>query len=819
MSMPFNNQVGPPTKRKRLATSCSDCRRRKIKCDKNRPVCSMCSKNNITCVYQDPSWNENINLSNNYINAASIPMAHIKVSDVRKSNTFNDRIMSFYDYEEPVHFRGGRLATSGPLSLSSVIKKDSFLKFNIASLRKQKLPVRTQMITNKYKKSKDLVKEIIIDDKFQSPIDENFKKTLIENEGIDDISSNRNQIDIPSQKSHIFNLNQENYETETILKIEQVLPYEKLIWILFDRYFNSILCAFMPVITELKLKEKIIDIIGQKKPNIEDNSRLKSIRIIKRFDFAYMGILLIILRITSLSVTKHPNNTIEEKYILANPIGLNVVNVAQMCLNQFKLLRRGAIPTLECCLFMRYYHKFAPEDGDGNDGGDGQVFLGMLLQMANSVGLNRDPNHSFSLKDIDKLSNVWRSIWHEIVDLDIRQSLNLGDPILIDENYYDTLLPMFNENETLVQNFNIYESFIKNFRKTDEVNKIIKTILKLILNIKDKIKITELMAKLNDLEIYMKSNFTDLNSILNLEIFNVEDSINKIFKFLNYIEIKTSLYIIYYHMFLELNDFNIFLKALEIMMELNPLNHLLIYKNNPEINYFNLIFGNDSQIIIIPYLISSLQKINLLQTGIISRCLDIKFNVKNFKNNKLIEEIFTEAMNQVKILRKGFNNLSSEYFQSWKSSKFINLLYNIFNNLDNNIWDKKVSDLEKFPNNNEFVFMGEMELNKILSRIRNPEYEENLNRLLNKDKVYKYEDNNLLNKDNLEIDRLWLQMIANNNNLNKQEVEGNTDNVINNNLVLNQFDSNLFDPMAFGVEEFDFDKLMGGASLYDVFGE
>lgn len=157
-----------------------------------------------------------------------------------------------------------------------------------------------------------------------------------------------------------------------------------------------------------------------------------------------------------------------------------------MCLNQFRLLRRGALPVLQCSLFMRLYHKYAPEDGDGSDGGDSEVFLGMLLQMGNSIGLNRDMKHSEPLKNDFRLHNLWRMVWHEIVTLDLYQSLTMGNPILINTNCYDTELPKLEDN---VANHNIldmgiWRAVVDNFAVNDEVNQVVKDILDDVLNLK-----------------------------------------------------------------------------------------------------------------------------------------------------------------------------------------------------------------------------------------------------------------------------------------------------------------------------------------------
>jgi hypothetical protein len=871
--------------------------------------------------------------------------------------------MSFYDYEEAVHLRAGRLIAAGPLSLASIVKKDPFLRVNLMRLRQEQRMAKNHWAIG-LKTPKELVKEILIDDNTKGSrastlVDEKFSKTLIENEGIDEIKVNREgtKRQLGAHGSHIFNLNRADYETETILQIQEALPDEKLIWILVDNYFNSTLSAFMPMVSEIFFKEKMVEIIGPRK----DRKSKIDICITRRFDFAYMGILLIILRLTSLSVTKTSHSTPQEEYILANPIGLNAVNVAQMCLNQFRVLRRGAVPIIQCCLFMRFYHKYAPEDGDGSDGGDGQVFLGMLLQMANSIGLNRDLSHSASLKDNSKLCNLWRMIWHEIVSLDLRQSLVLGDPILIDENYYDTLLPFLETKvkDQMTTNFEIHSSVIDNFHMNDEINKIIRDILKLILNIKTMLRVDELNPKLKRLENFVDENFKDINSILLLKNFTLQDTISKLFKFINYIELKTSLYVIYYHIFLRFpNNHSMFLKMVDTAMELNSLVYLMITTNNQKTDYFDSIFGSGSQLIIIPTLITSLQKTHQVQVGLISRCLDIKFNHKDFKNHAIVCKILQETLKKFDILKDGFQSLCSDYFHAWRTTKALNRLSGLFTNLENNIWDRSSEENSKLSKDteakdyfknmqgeNELMKMSDSDLNRMLEITSTSKYEEVLMVLLNRaklnnisgttieDKERSYQHfivaptvypehaqyqplpypatqappeiasiTSLLNDNNgeatirasspcqkglsdpkslhvnkscktdLEIDRLWIQMIANNNTtlldkpaetkavFNERSffeddekllsasgignggtatassldnprvsqpnddllhiISGTTSTNVSNPAFLNDY--NIFEPNTMGLKKFDMadiDRFMGEASLYDIFGD
>lgn len=60
----FNS--APPRKRKRVPISCLNCKKRKVKCDKNRP-CSGCVKNQVAhlCQYLEPAWADSSGSDNN----------------------------------------------------------------------------------------------------------------------------------------------------------------------------------------------------------------------------------------------------------------------------------------------------------------------------------------------------------------------------------------------------------------------------------------------------------------------------------------------------------------------------------------------------------------------------------------------------------------------------------------------------------------------------------------------------------------------------------------------------------------------------------
>lgn len=58
---------------------------------------------------------------------------------------------------------------------------------------------------------------------------------------------------------------------------------------------------------------------------------------------------------------------------------------------------------------------FAPEEFDGIDGGNSQLFNSMLIQMAYLLGLNRELGNFRNVFIDEKANNLGRKIWHYLI--------------------------------------------------------------------------------------------------------------------------------------------------------------------------------------------------------------------------------------------------------------------------------------------------------------------------------------------------------------------------------------------------------------------
>lgn len=158
-------------------------------------------------------------------------------------------------------------------------------------------------------------------------------------------------------------------DLKLIEQIKYTLPKRKVIWLLIKRFFRF-LYPFFPFLDEISFREDISTIIGAE--SFEDK-RLNTVSAEKRIDLANLGILLILLRLSYLSLfsnsaSANENNlrttdispkAKEIKYLLSNPISVNAIDVAQICLHQFQLTRKLNLPVLQCALFVRLYQTYA----------------------------------------------------------------------------------------------------------------------------------------------------------------------------------------------------------------------------------------------------------------------------------------------------------------------------------------------------------------------------------------------------------------------------------------------------------------------------
>lgn len=298
-------------------------------------------------------------------------------------------------------------------------------------------------------------------------------------------------------------------ELQIIDKIEAILPKRKVIWLLIRRYFEW-LYQFMPFIDEASFRSDVAKIIGEESLVDESPPELKAE---KKLDLALIGLLFIVIRLAYLSLFCNKAAVNEEnltttdpdperqvvKYLMQNPINISTVDVAHLCLEQFQMQRKSYFTVLQLAIYVRLYHIYAPEDGEAADGGDSQVLSASIIQMAYSLGLNRDPDN-FPELDNPRLNNISRKIWLFLVMSDFHNAHSFGNPLTTNAIYYDTKVPFWepgNENHHDTEKDRLITEI---FGQCSRMYPYFATLLPMILNVNDGVQIKDLCVLLDEFE-------------------------------------------------------------------------------------------------------------------------------------------------------------------------------------------------------------------------------------------------------------------------------------------------------------------------------
>ncbi|KAK6461513.1 hypothetical protein DFJ63DRAFT_323151 [Scheffersomyces coipomensis] len=485
-------------------------------------------------------------------------------------------------------------------------------------------------------------------------------------------------------------------------KIELVLPKQKAIWLLYKRYFSHLYSA-IPLIDEVVFKERVQKLIGIERTDGDENAKVK-VKVNKKMDFATLGLLLIVLRLSYLTLftnvasineaniqSKDPSPRAQEvKYLLNNPVNIDCIDMAQTCLNQFNLTRSINMEIMQLAVYTRIYHCYAPEDGDGTDGGDALVFNAMLIQMAISLGLNRDPDNFHDQCNDEKINNLGRKIWYYILVFDVNNAMAVGTPLSIDNNSFDTKPPYYIPGNENIIDVDVEKSTVSNFAKFDNVFAPLSEVMKMITNVKEKVKLTDLMEKLD----YMEKRFVHETESLTESLFS---SINLSQVEINKQTIKMKIHFtsnffmvsIFFHIFNyyeRKGNYNLayfYLKKIFVITIHDLMPFYFEFLDRSE-----AIFQNSTDLTITPAFESVTHKSTIVLFSVMTRIRIIIVDLEHHyehqsKLNKdikykiyyeLLKRVYSLIEKCVNVFRESIARLSHRYYYAWRITKAQNFL-------------------------------------------------------------------------------------------------------------------------------------------------
>ncbi|KAG7692532.1 hypothetical protein KL930_004484 [Ogataea haglerorum] len=556
--------------------------------------------------------------------------------------------------------------------------------------------------------------------------------------------------------SAIKNLNYNNTK-QVIAVIEKHLPDREVVWLLIDRFFEK-LYIHLPYVDEESFRARIASIIDATDGSSQ-RIRLGSIGSQYCEEFLNVCLLLIILRLSWLSLPSRMSDSLSlEEQVMMRPeniITMVLVDMVKEIFSSAKIMSKPSLIIFQVGLFLKLYNILSPEDGfdledsysntnttllNSNDlSGDltnenpnmnAPNFMYMLIQLAKTIGLNRDPLNfkNFYPATDDPVSNarlfrkrhLWRKLWYGLLALSIESNLSLGDykkglPIEVDidptlgsvNRTWDCRLPGGVEQGVLEKSFNraLLEKeqlVVTNFKDSILVYHLLYKGMSILFSV-DSVPTSrdfdQIMAKLLDLISDRSRIKLNMASFLNNEDETPLDHCVKIYRFKLHLVIKSMLFALNYLLFLNheqkfnrlISDKSFTVNKLEKQKEyMNTYfeSCLLLAVDNYDI--FNQIYEKSdtlypscgSQLILYPYLLILNHRSHEFLISLILRLQQnspIVMEILN-RNNIDKDELLSRLFNYLQSFLDKLEDLTKLYYYAWRLKKMVKFFHNILAN-------------------------------------------------------------------------------------------------------------------------------------------
>lgn len=419
-------------------------------------------------------------------------------------------------------YKYSRVHSYGPLSLLSSILNDKLTG-----------PVRDQVM--KFKKK----------NMFNGVDPKNFKKMIVGTSGMQDIEPV--QADSPAEHGLLLDTNSSQH---VMAQIIEVLPPPKVMWMLVDRFFQFV----YPMSPYLDQKSFIKDI--QRLTNtVHGNAsevKITKLSISRKLDIAIAGSLLLVLRLSYMTLSSNletsldfPPKSSEDLYLLSRDLNPKLMDVAQLCLNQFSLLGRCALPIFQCALLMFEYKKIDSFDGFAD--GEAHIYINMLINIGISIGLNKDPSQFDPIVGDSPLGNLWRKIWYGLVASEHVQFSESRAAKGVLDGTFNTQLPFFKVETSNIENLELERKVIEMIRSRFELQKSTNDLIDSCVNMNVNPSVEYLLTRTLSIEAdLLKKHGTFKDLLLKDHHGSFLEKIDKLYSIINYLQTISMMQPIYF---------------------------------------------------------------------------------------------------------------------------------------------------------------------------------------------------------------------------------------------------------------------------------
>ncbi|KAG0680801.1 hypothetical protein C6P40_003955 [Pichia californica] len=490
--------------RNRIPTSCDHCRKRKLKCDRQKP-CSNCVKSQTEdmCKYAvSTKTNTNssnsipkINMNNEIIKLKLkinklekiLEMNNIDISsysnmlpgvlddsnddDDDDDSNIVDPMVSLSNKFDAMIIKENKILHSGTTSYVTFIVRDKQLANIFEAYAKRHI-----MIYESYQK-----KQKVKASDFPVDMSQNHLSWLTTNAAtevsacdLDNVESMQYGNFVSPPGSGITSL-QAKLVLDVLKDVNSKLPPLFVVNVLVDHFFKYVY-PLLPLIDEEIFRDELSYVLVP-----TENGGCK-VAITHLQNTSIVSLLLVILRYAYLAVNikdyAEDNRAIGNEFLIAMiksgyKIESNFVVMSKSLLMALpaedSIFKKVTLRNIQVLLYLRLYQVYSPEMHE--ESREHSLTLALIIQMCRSLGANRDPeNFPHIFKDSREIS-VWRRIFYKLLTLDINNAFEYGCPLIISDDEYDIKLPSLNEEDTKI--LSDFKKGLSVSKSGDEIKKLV----------------------------------------------------------------------------------------------------------------------------------------------------------------------------------------------------------------------------------------------------------------------------------------------------------------------------------------------------------
>lgn len=467
-----------------------------------------------------------------------------------------------------------------------------------------------------------------------------------------------------------------------------VLPPRMAVWMLIDRFFARVY-VFFPFLDQADFEEHISRILGS---DSRADEPITTLNIRRKLDYVHLGLLVVVLRFGYLSlftnsdaVNLHRLNAAPEsreatdlKYLLNNPIHVDVIDLSNESLALCGFLRYNNVSMLQLCLYLKLYYMFAPENCDSPDDTNAKGNTALVINTAISLGLHREVSQfALAVRDA-KTAHLCRKIWYFLLIIDVTESMSSGLPPATDRDMFDTTVPLYVAGSENVRDAEVEKEAVFILQRLERCYDPLYKVVRSVSQIRQPPSILSYRTLITDFEtqylLPMKPSFSDKELLSPAQIVEIKVYLQSSFfllsimtLFFNYYERLGDLDLAYYY----------FKKVLSIVIDdMMPLfsdyvdKSLSWYKHSTDIAITPVLqnLAHKCFIVLLAVLVRARFSILGCET-LHNHRQNMLYNSKYKVRYELLIELHAIAYQCFDIFTDTSAHLSSRYYYSWRSFK------------------------------------------------------------------------------------------------------------------------------------------------------